>query len=68
MVNLVERTISNRYRIDSLLGHGGMGDVYKVWDNQRGVFLAMKILHADLAEDRVFLRRFECEAEVLSTQ
>jgi serine/threonine-protein kinase len=43
-----------------------MGDVYKVWDSQRGVFLAIKVLHADLAEDRVFLRRFAREAETLS--
>jgi len=67
MTDLTGKTILNRYRVDSLLGRGGMGDVYKVWDGQRGVFLAMKVLHADLAEDRVFLRRFEREAETLAT-
>jgi len=66
MSDLIGKTISNRYRVDSLLGRGGMGDVYKVWDSQRGVFLAMKVLHADLAEDKVFLRRFAREAETLS--
>ncbi len=66
MPDLIGKNISNRYRVDSLLGRGGMGDVYKVWDSQRGVFLAMKVLHADLAEDKVFLRRFAREAETLS--
>ena len=67
MADLTGKTIANRYRVDSLVGRGGMGDVYEVWDNQRAVFLAMKVLHADLAEDRVFLRRFAREAETLST-
>jgi len=67
MADLTGKTIANRYRVDSLLGHGGMGDVYKVWDRQRAAFLAMKVLHADMAEDRVFLRRFAREAETLST-
>ena len=67
MADLTGKTIANRYRVDSLIGHGGMGDVYKVWDRQRAAFLAMKVLHADMAEDRVFLRRFAREAETLST-
>lgn len=66
MNDLIGKTIVKRYRVDSLLGRGGMGDVYKVWDSQRAVFLTMKVLHADLAEDRVFLRRFAREAETLS--
>jgi formylglycine-generating enzyme required for sulfatase activity len=67
MTDIIGKIIAKRYRVDSLLGRGGMGDVYKVWDSQRAVFLAMKVLHADLAEDRVFLRRFAREAETLST-
>ena len=52
--------------MDAFIGRGGMGDVYKVWDRRRAVFLAMKVLHSDLAEDKVFLRRFAREAETLS--
>ena len=66
MSSLVGKILANRYRVDSFLGRGGMAEVYKVWDNQRMVFLAMKVLHQDMAEDRVFLRRFKREAQTLS--
>lgn len=59
------QVIAGRYQITALLGQGGMATVYKVWDNQRAAHLALKLLRADLAEDRVFLRRFTREAEVL---
>ena len=62
MTNLVGKTLKNRYRVEAFLGRGGMADVYKVWDTRRGVPLAMKVLREDLAEDIVFMRRFEREA------
>jgi serine/threonine-protein kinase len=40
--------------------------VYKVWDEERTAWLAMKLLREDLAQDRVFLRRFAREAETLA--
>ncbi|MGC1375788.1 MAG: protein kinase [Anaerolineales bacterium] len=66
MSDLVGRTLQNRYRVDSFIGRGGMADVYKVWDQNRSVYLAMKVLHSDLAEDRTFLRRFKREADTLA--
>ena len=66
MNDLIGRIISDRYRVDSFLGKGGMAEVYKVWDQKRSVFLAMKILYADLAEDKIFLRRFRREAQALA--
>jgi serine/threonine protein kinase/FKBP-type peptidyl-prolyl cis-trans isomerase/cyclophilin family peptidyl-prolyl cis-trans isomerase len=60
------QTINSRYRVEDFIGRGGMAEVYKVWDQNRATFLAMKVLHADLAEDRVFLRRFEREARTLA--
>ena len=66
MQNLIGQTIANRYRVDSLLGRGGMAEVYKVWDHSRMTPLALKLLHEDLAMDKVFLRRFKREAETLA--
>ncbi len=65
MNDLVGRIIAGNYRVDASLGKGGMAEVFKVWDHKRWVHLAMKILHADLAEDKVFLRRFRREARTL---
>lgn len=65
MSEMVGRTIADRYRVDAFVGRGGMADVYKVWDSQRLAYLALKQLHADLAEDIAFLRRFRREARTL---
>jgi serine/threonine protein kinase len=67
MSDLIGKIFANRYCVESFLGKGGMAEVYKVWDEERSVPLAMKILYADMAEDRVFLRRFKREADTLST-
>ncbi len=66
MADLVGRLLLNRYRVDSFIGRGAMADVYKVWDTQRVSFLAMKVLHEELAMDAVFLRRFQREARTLA--
>jgi serine/threonine protein kinase len=63
----IGQVIKNRYRVDEYLGGGGMAEVYKVKDQTRGVHLAMKVLREDLAEDRVFLRRFQREAKNLAS-
>ena len=66
MSKLVGHIIGRRYRVDEFLGRGGMAEVYKVWDQQRATWLAMKVLHESLVEDRVFLRRFRREARNLA--
>lgn len=58
---LLGRILKNRYWVDESLGCGDMAEVYRVWDLQCDVPLAMKILREDLAKDIVFLRRFERE-------
>lgn len=65
MNDLIGKIIAKRYRIVTFLGKGGMAEVYKVWDEERSVNLAMKVLYADYAEDKVFLRRFRREAQTL---
>lgn len=65
MANLIGQTLLGRYRVVAAIGQGGMAEVYKVWDEQRAAYLALKLLRSDLAEDRIFLRRFGREAELL---
>ncbi len=57
--------LAGRYRIDSRVGQGGMAEVYRVWDVKRSVYLALKLLPPDLAQDSTFLHRFQKEARVL---
>jgi len=66
MANLIGKILANRYRIDDSLGRGGMAEVYKAWDLERTTFLALKLLRQDLAQDSVFLRRFQREAQTLA--
>jgi serine/threonine-protein kinase len=66
MTDLTGTILAQRYQVVQFAGRGGMADVYKVWDSQRSVYLAMKVLRDDLAEDEIFLRRFRREAETLT--
>ncbi|MBN2503211.1 MAG: protein kinase [Anaerolineales bacterium] len=66
MTTLVGKTLANRYRLDEFIGRGGMADVYKAWDSHRNTYLAVKVLQADLALDKVFMRRFEREGQLLA--
>jgi serine/threonine-protein kinase len=58
----VGATIAGKYRIKRLLGHGGMGAVYKAENMAIGRTVALKVLHPHLADDGVTLARFQREA------
>jgi eukaryotic-like serine/threonine-protein kinase len=61
----IGQRICHQFRVDAFIASGGMGAVYRVWDLQRNVPLAMKVLHADLAEEPVMLSSFRREARSL---
>ena len=54
------------YEIQSLLGAGGMGEVYRARDTRLQRDVAIKILPNSLAQDRDRLRRFEQEARAVA--
>lgn len=51
-----------RYQIQSLLGVGGMGEVYRAEDTKLRRDVAIKFLPAQFTTDKERLRRFETEA------
>ncbi|MCE5235809.1 MAG: protein kinase [Clostridiaceae bacterium] len=57
--------LSQRYRILSLVGSGGMANVYKAVDQKTNRVVALKVLKDEHLEDADFLRRFEREAQAV---
>ncbi|GAB2800071.1 hypothetical protein GCM10027275_52600 [Rhabdobacter roseus] len=54
-----------QYRIEELLGEGGMGTVYRGTDTTLDRPVAIKVLHSHLLRDGSFLDRFRNEAIIL---
>ena len=59
----VDEVQFGRYRLVSLLGEGGMGEVWRAQDTATDRTVAIKVLPAHLAEDDDFARRFRREAD-----
>lgn len=59
----VERTIETRYRLERLIGKGGMGAVYEATDLRLHRKVAVKILTGSMFGNSEALRRFEREAQ-----
>jgi tetratricopeptide (TPR) repeat protein len=53
--------VAERYRVERLLGQGGMGEVYEVWDDELAIPMALKTLGFGAAQERA-IRRFKQEA------
>lgn len=66
MPDLTGKIFNDRYRINNFLSKGGMAEVYQVWDKQRSVHLAMKVMHPKLARRSNFVKDFRQEAKTLS--
>src|SRR5687767_5139833 len=64
--SLISQSFSH-YRVLSLIGAGGMGEVYLAEDTLLGRKVALKLLPKEFTEDRERVRRFEQEARATSS-
>jgi len=64
--NLIGQTLGGRYRLDDIIGQGGMSAVYKAYDPNLKRVVAIKMIHPHLAEDPKFVFRFEEEAAAVA--
>jgi serine/threonine-protein kinase len=60
--SLVGQVVAGRYRVESLLGEGGMGSVYRAEHVQLQKSVALKVLHPEMTARPEAVRRFEREA------
>ena len=62
----IERVIDGKYKLDRLIGRGGMGAVYGGRDIRLDRRIAIKILLSELFGQEMALRRFEREAQTVA--
>lgn len=63
---LLGMVIEGRYRIQSVIGQGSAGTVYKAVQELIGREVAIKVLHEYLVSDEEFIKRFRQEAKASS--
>src|SRR6266498_1023983 len=63
----IGRTLSGRYKIEALLGQGGMSAVYKATDPNLKRVVAVKLIHPHLSSDPSFVIRFKSEASAVAS-
>src|SRR5262245_61569588 len=64
---LIERAVAGRYRIAQLLSKGGMGSIYRAWENGLERHVAIKLLSPSRAQDPDERGRFRREARILAS-
>jgi serine/threonine protein kinase len=52
------------YQLQSLLGVGGMGEVYRAYDTAKDRTVAVKLLRAEMSADAGFQERFRRESRI----
>ncbi len=63
LAKLVGNVLAGTYRLDELIGEGGMGAVFRGRDVLQRIDVAIKVLHPDFSRDPELSRRFEREAK-----
>ena len=55
----IGEAFGSRYQIDKLLGFGGMGAVYKAWDNELDIAVALKVIRPEVAADPALTQQLD---------
>ncbi|WP_436530641.1 serine/threonine-protein kinase [Actinoplanes sp. HUAS TT8] len=58
--------LGDRYRLENRLGAGGMGEVWRAFDEALNRFVAVKTMLPGAAQDPDFVRRFAAEAHAMA--
>lgn len=66
MDNLIGKKLDGRYLIVSLIGVGGMANVYKGRDVRTGNQIAVKVLKEEFLDNEELVRRFKNESKAIS--
>ena len=56
-----------RYRVLERIAAGGQAVVYRAWDTEAGLVMALKVLHTHLSQDAAYLERFHREARIAAS-
>lgn len=64
--SLIGRVVADKFVIESVLGDGAMGVVYRARSKASGTNIALKILNEDAATDPTYRARFAREAKAAS--
>ena len=63
---MIGALLSNRYRLESKLGSGGMSTVYLAVDETLGRKVAVKVMHQEISDQQDQLERFRREARAVA--
>lgn len=59
--------LGGRYRLDQVLGQGGMATIFRATDGKLGREVAVKVLRPEYGADAQFVERFEHEAQAAAS-
>jgi GAF domain-containing protein len=58
--------VDGKYRVDAVIGQGGMGAVFRAWDVRLERSVAIKVVRADLIADPDSRMRFRRESQIVA--